>query len=144
MVDHSEERDLPRNHKQLRKVGLDVIDIGSVTPPNLGIIMCALYGENYVRRCSLIFSRSYMHTWRIAYGKRPVPREMLEQMLFHAEDAKATADFFRVERKRFEARLERRLALRRFVARWLRFFVNGDYPIATTRHSLPLHHRRVA
>lgn len=127
------EDDPPRNHLQFRKRGADLIETGSPTPPTIADILCAYYGDDYIRRCSLVFSRCYRQIWNITRGRSPVPRWLLQSISDTALSPKATSDFVYFERQRFEARLARRLELRKFAGRWAGLFLSGAYdlPIST-------------
>lgn len=124
-----DEDEPPRNRLQLAKRGQDAIDIGMARVPTFGELLCALYGDNYLRRAGLVFARCYEHVWRLSNGQKPVPRWMLDHIANTATNPKSTADFILHETARFEARLARRLELRKFAGRWAGLFLSGAYDL---------------
>lgn len=131
-IEHDEDEP-PRNRLQYAKRGPDALNPATITVPTFADILCAMYGDGYLRRSSLVFGRCYERMWSLSRGKKPVPRWMLEHIAKSAESPKSTADFIRNERSRFEARLARRLELRKFAGRWAGLFLSGAYdlPIST-------------
>ncbi len=122
----------PRGRRLLTKSRQSLVRPGSTTVPTFADILCAFYGDNYLKRASLVFGRCYSHVWRLSVGHKRVPRWMLQQIADNADDPTITAELIRYETLRFRARLARRLELRKFAGRWARLFLSGDYEIAVS------------
>lgn len=128
------EDDQPRrNHRHYPKRPLSLVDAGSASVPTCADLLCAFFGNDYVKRSAMVFGRCYGTMWRISRSHARVPVWMLRQIADNAADPRDTADFIRRETAQFEARLARRLELRKFAGRWAGLFLSGAYdlPIST-------------
>lgn len=118
----------PRGNHQYRSD--DALDaaLNGLSPPSLKILFWGFYGDNWAKTASLTFARRYDYITKIARGDCRIPRQMLQHLVEIGSDGKATAKFIAGERRRFEARLQKRLERRSAVVRWCRLVLSGAAP----------------